>query len=471
MPHRRFVFLSIAASIAFLPALLRLAPAIADPPAPLDTVLPCGIRVIAQQEQQTQLVAINVFIRVGAAQETDEDAGIGNFVASTLLAGTTDEDTDDIANEVAYLGGNVTAVWEPDMTQVKALALATQFDQASLLVSNVLKNANFPDDAVANSRHDLLANMQAQSDDLFQQTYDNLRVALYAGTPYARPELGTPDVIRRLTARDLRAFYNRYYTPDRIVIAVVGNVSPDDVVKAFGDDLSDFPRRAPRPEDDPDTGSGPALSVNPLPKTVTVKRYRPDISAGYIMAGYPSPGAGDPDYPAMMLANALLGGMKTSLLFENLREKKQYGYEVGSLYGNQLGESDCTAYIISAPTRTDSAGKPVPIFGEVRDALLAQFKAFAASPPSQEDLDRAKKFVIGSYLIDHERLSQRAYYLGYSEIALEPLGGYRFDTHFADIIDAVTPTDVQRVAQKHFDGNPAISMLLPGDPNAGVLKE
>lgn len=454
----------------FLVAFACTAPVLADPPQPLDTVLPCGIRVIAQQEPSTQLVAINVFIRVGAAQETSDDAGIGNFVASTLLAGTTNQDEDTMAMQIGLLGDDVTAVWQPDMTQIKALTLASQFDDASYMISDVLKNADFTDEAVENERHDLLTKIQDQSDDLFQEADDNLRLAVYDGTPYARPTLGTPDTIRHLTARDLRAFFTRYYTPDRIVIAVVGNVDPNTVVNSFGENLADFPRRAP-----PGGAFSPddtiAAQVRPLAKPITIKRYRSDITAGYIMVGFPAPGAGAADYPAMMLANALLGGMKTSLLFVNLREKKQYGYEVGSLYGNQIGESDCTGYILSAPTHANAAGKQVADFGDVRDALLAQFRAMAANPPSDADLTRAKRFLIGSYLIDHERLEQRAYYLGFSEIALQPLGGYRFDTHFADIIDAVTPADIQRVCQKYFSGNPAVSMLLPGSPDAGVLTE
>lgn len=468
MPFRRLKVGFAALVFLCVPAWAFPNAALADPPAPLDTVLPCGIRVIAQQEPSTQLVAINVFIRVGAAQETADDAGIGNFVASTLLAGTSNQDQETMSEQIGMLGGNVTAIWQPDMTQVKTLTLASQFDDASYLVSDVLKNANFTDAAVENARHDLLSNMQNQSDDLFQEAYDNLRTAAYDGTPYARPTLGSPDTIRRLTARELRAFFDRYYTPDRIVIAVVGNVDPNHVVTVFGQNLQDFPRHAP---ERPFSEDGAVTEVHPLAKPITVKRYRPDITAGYIMVGFPAPGAGAVDYPAMMLANALLGSMKTSLLFVNLREKKQYGYEVGSLYGNQIGESDCTGYIISAPTHADAQGKQVSDFGEVRDALLAQFRAMAANPPTDAELTRAKRYLIGSYLIDHERLEQRAFYLGFSEIALQPLGGYRFDTHFADIINAVTPADIQRVAQTYFSGNPAVSLLLPGNPNAGVLTE
>jgi predicted Zn-dependent peptidase len=86
-------------------------------------------------------------------------------------------------------------------------------------------------------------------------------------------------------------------------------------------------------------------------------------------------------------------------------------------------------------------------------------------------LTRAKRFLIGSYLLQHERLEDRAYYLGYSEIAMKDLGGYRFDTHYADAVNAVTAADIRRVTEKYFAGAPVISLTLPGDPNAGGQKD
>jgi predicted Zn-dependent peptidase len=65
----------------------------------------------------------------------------------------------------------------------------------------------------------------------------------------------------------------------------------------------------------------------------------------------------------------------------------------------------------------------------------------------------------------------RAYWLGYSETALQPLGGYKFDCDFAAKINAVTADDVQKVAQKYLSQGYVLSMVLPGDPNAGEVSK
>jgi predicted Zn-dependent peptidase len=104
----------------------------------------------------------------------------------------------------------------------------------------------------------------------------------------------------------------------------------------------------------------------------------------------------------------------------------------------------------------------------VKQALLDQFKLLAAAPPSDAELVRAKKYVIGSYLLAHERIEDRSYYLGYSELACKGLGGYKFDRNYADLINAVTAEDVVQVAKKYFSDAPVVSILLPGNPDLGV---
>ena len=433
----------------------------ADQDTPLDTVLPNGIRIIAQQESNTQLVAINIFIRPAGQPGDAPRAGVGSYVASTLLAGTSNQNEETITSAIGALGGNVHATWQPDLTQIKALTLSSQFDEAAYLLSDVLKNADFRDAAVEAARTDLLAEQQSRADDLFQTTYDTLRAALYAGTPYGEPEVSPPDVIKRITPSELRSYFQQTFVPGNVVISVVGNVPTDHVAQTFEGDLTDFTRSVPRAR------PAPPIAFVPHTQAAIVKHYRSDLTAGVIMAGYLAPGAGSPDYPAMLVANALLGGMKTSLLFVNLRTKKGYGYEVASLYPNQRDLSDLTAYIISAPSGKSGASG----FGEIKDALMDQFHLLREAAPAAADLARAKRYLIGSYLLAHERLEDRAYYLGYSEIAQKPLGGYRFDTHYADVINAVTADEVQRVSRKYLTDGSVLSMLLPGDPRAGIVAE
>jgi zinc protease len=434
---------------------------------PVETVLPDGIKLICSDEPSSSLVAITIFVQTGSAEENLNDAGIGSMVADALLSGTSNQNADAIATSIGAVGGNVKAIWQPDVTQIRALILPSAFDDAVYLLADVLKNASFMPYNVETARQDLLDRIQEQSDDVFQSTNDRLRQTLYAGTPYAIPEIGTSDTIKTLTRSDLLRYFYRFYRPDNILISVVGNIDPHLATRVIGGELSDFER--------PNTYHLSAFNI-PAPSTssvpIVVKSYQSDVTAGLMMAGYLAPGVGTPDYPAMVVANALLGGMKTSLMFKNLRIKNKYGYEVASNYTEQVGVSDVTGYILFSPKSSLSDETPsIDQTSVVKYALIDQFRLLTTAPPTEADLARAKKFVIGSYLLAHERIEDRSYYLGYSEIGCKPLGGYLFDSNYANAINAVTGADIQRVAKKYFSGAPVISLMLPGDSATGVVND
>ena len=425
----------------------------ADAGAPVKTTLPNGLRIICKSETDTPLVAIDVFVRAGAPQETAGTAGIGSFVAHTLFASTTSSIPEIMTRDINALGGSVAATWHPDWTQIAALTVKDKFPDAIFLLANSLKNANFDPAAVEDTRQQILSELDSRDADLFQTAYGNLQKTLYAGTSYARPEGGTADTVRRLTQADLRRYYARYYLPQNIVFVVVGNVTPEAAQQQIGEALDDFPRAGR-------AAPGFADPLPPLARDLPPLRvYQPDLDQEIVMAGYRAAPSASADYPALLVANALLGGMKSGRLFTQLREKQGLAYELGSVYNPRLAAGDLAGYVFGAPTKTDpTTKKDVPTVGLIKDGLLAQFAALQTAPPTPADLSRAQHFLIGSYALRHERIEDRAALLGTAELSAPD--GYKLDTDYAKYINAVTAADVQRVAAKYFV-HPVISTVEP----------
>ncbi len=424
----------------------------ADSPV-VKTTLPNGLRVLCRREAGTPLVAVNIFIRTGAAQETADTAGLGSFVAHSLLASTTSSTPETMSSAIDALGGNVTATWHADWTQVAALTVPDRLSDTLYLLADVLRNADFDGNAVEQARTQMLGEMDARDADQFSTAYGNLQKALFAGTAYARPDGGTSFTLRQLTRSDLVRYYQRYYIPQNIVIVVVGNVSPEAATAQIQASLGDFVRVG--------TVTAPAGSplpppTQPLPPT---RVYQTDLTQQLLLAGVRAAPASDPDYPALLVANALLGGMKSGRLFTQLREKEGLAYDLGSLYTPRLTTGDLTAYVYSAPTRTDPVTKKtVPTVGPVKESLLSQFAALADIPTTPAALSRAQHFLIGTDALKHERLEDRATLLGVAELTGPE--GYALDTEFAKYINAVTAADVQRVARKYF-AYPVLSTVEP----------
>ena len=425
----------------------------AEAGAPVKTTLPNGLRIICKPETDTPLVAIDVFVRAGAPQETAATAGIGSFVAHTLFASTPSSTPEIMTRDINALGGNVSAAWRPDWTQISALTVKDKFADAIFLLANSLKNADFDAATVEDARLQILSELDNRDADLFQTAYGNLEKTLYAGTSYARPEGGTAATIRRLTRADLLRYYARYYVPQNIVFVVVGNVTPQAAQQEIGDALDDFPRAG---------RAAPGFS-DPLPPLARdlppIRVYQPDLDQEIVMVGYRAAPTSGPDYPALLVANALLGGMKSGRLFTQLREKQGLAYDLGSVYNPRLAAGDLAGYVYGAPTRTDPiTKKEAPTVGPIKDGLLAQFAGLQTTPPTAADLSRAQHFLIGSYALRHERIEDRALLLGTAE--LSGPDGYRLDTDYARYVNAVTAADVQRVAAKYFV-HPVISTVEP----------
>jgi len=447
--------------VLLLPLLLlaALAPAVrtqAQAPvsqAPVKTTLPNGLRLLVKPESDTPLVAIDVFVRAGAPQESASDAGIGSFVAQTLFASTTDSTPEVVARDINALGGNVAATWHPDWTQIAALTVKDKLGDALFLLTDTLKNADFDPAVVEDVRNQALTALDGRDADLFQTAYGGLQKTLYAGTSYARPEGGTRANLLRLTRADLRGYFTRYYVPNNLVVVVVGNVTPDDVARQVTDDLGDFPRAGR-------AASGFAEPLPPLGRDLPpVRLFQPGLDQQIVVAGVRAAPVASPDYPALLVANALLGGMKSGRLFTQLREKEGLGYDLGSVYDPRLAAGDLAGYVLGAPTKTDPATKKeVPTVGPMKDGLLRLFAGFGDAPPTPAALSRAQHFLIGAYKIRHERLEDRAALLGAAELSAPD--GYKLDSDYAAYINAVTGADVQRVARKYF-AHPVVSTVEP----------
>jgi len=446
----------IALSAIVLFFALTVSQASAEPNAPVKTTLPNGLRIICKQEAGTPLIAIDVFVQAGAPQETAGTNGIGNLAAHALFDSTHDNTPESMTSQINALGGNVSAVWHPDWTQISALTVRDRYDSAISLVGEALQNADFDPVALEETRTQVLTEVDLRDADPFQTAFGSLEKALYAGTSYARPEGGTAETISRLSRADLLRYYDRYYVPTNMVVVVVGSIAPEDAEREIALVLGDFPRTGPAAQ--PFRDPLPPLSVDTPP----IRTYQPELTQSCVVVGCRAAPMASADYFPLLVLNALFGGMKSGRLFTQLREQQGLAYDLGSLYDPHLAAAALAGYVFGAPTKTNPiTKKEIPTVGLIKNGILAQIKSLQTTPPTPAELSRAQHYLIGSYALRHERLEDRASLLGAAELSAPD--GYKLDTNYNAYISAVTAADVQRVAIKYFV-HPVTSTV---EPSAG----
>lgn len=412
-------------------------------------VLDNGLTLIVKPERGNGIVAIVAMVKAGAAKESIQNAGIGNFVAQLVLASTRMSSAEEVAAVADEVGGNIGVAWHPDFTEIRTVTTSAMFNRAMSLMGECLTQANFESKWVEEVRSSLLQRMDMQSDDLFENAYFDIRQLLYEDSGYRRPNTGFVRTIKLATPEDLKKYYSYYYVPNNIVISIAGDVTLEQALDRAEKAFAGIP-----------TGKLPIDRGIP-DETLDRSKYHAsevELGAAYLMLGWPAPGVGAADYPAVTVMANALGGGKGSIMFQELRQKRGMGYDLGVMYPRLKYQSHLLAYIITDPFKFSLADMtPKIVLDDIQKTLLEQINALKEKPLDAKELERAKGFTIGSYNLSHQHLLDRAFDLGW----FESIGaGYETYMRYPDEVEKVTAEDIQRAAKKYFN-NYAAELLLP----------
>ena len=222
-----------------------------------------------------------------------------------------------------------------------------------------------------------------------------------------------------------------------MVLAVSGQVPPGPVVKA-AERL--FGKLEPSGRDQAETPPATA----PVGGRRVIERPAQEAQ---VLIGYPGPGIGDPAYPATRVLGALLGGGMAGRLFVELRDNRGLAYSLGVLAPYRTGPGLFLAYL--GTERHNAAAAEAE--------TLHELERVRAAPPSEEELQRAKAYVLGQLALDRRTNARQAWYLAF----FEAVGaGGDFPQRYAKAIETVTPADVLEAARRYLV-NPTIVVLLP----------
>jgi zinc protease len=180
----------------------------------------------------------------------------------------------------------------------------------------------------------------------------------------------------------------------------------------------------------------------PIHKRIT----RPGEQATLLM-GFRACPARHEDQFAVRVLNGVLGESMSSRFFLKLRDARGLAYAIGSSYSPMKEAGHIVGYIGTQPARLD----------EARDQMLQEFELLRHELVPEDELERAKRYIVGRFLIDHQRNVSRANYLGHFEFSGY---GWQMDAEYPNFIEAITAQDVRTVAEKYLQ-NPTILEVAP----------
>ena len=404
-------------------------------------ITPGGLTAWLVESYAVPLVALEFALRGGASQDPVDKPGV-----ATLLAGMLDEGAGPfdargfhraIEDQAIHLGFGA----DRDSLSGHLQTLSRNVDKAFELLKLALTQARLDAHDVARVRSQLVAELKRDANDPDAMAARAFREAAFPNHPYGRPVRGELTTIDTLVREDIIALRERLFSSKDLKIAVVGAIDASTLSTMLDDVFGAFAKTN-------DLIAIPPIRVN----NVGVRKITDvDVPQSTIRFGRPGVTKHDPDYFAVVVANHILGGGTfTARLFHEVREKRGMAYSVYS----QLNEYDqCPMLIGAAATKNERAGEALKIIEE-------EVRRFADHGPTEDELDKAKKYLIGSYALRFDTSTKIASQL--VNLQLDGFDAAYLDTR-NDRIAAVTLTDCQRAAKKLL-GDGSLLVSVAGQP-------
>jgi zinc protease len=258
-----------------------------------------GLPVIYAQKTDLPLTVLRLVVYAGKRDETDGKWGLANLTAEMLTEGTIHRTSDEISEEIEFLGAQLGVDAGIYTTQITLNILTSQLEKGLQLTSDLLQNPTFPDSELSKLKERIISSLQESLNDPDQVLDEAFRRALYDHHPLARPEEGTPSSIRALTRQDLEAFHRAFYTPKNAFLAVVTNLPQDDLKHLLEKTLGSWKG------DSVEHRALPPLPSHSSPRVVLVPMK---VNQAFVALGHYGVRRTDPDYPRIRLMNYILGG-------------------------------------------------------------------------------------------------------------------------------------------------------------------
>jgi zinc protease len=291
---------------------------------PLRTVLANGVVLIAQEHRASDVVALQLWFRVGGRVESADELGLSHYIEHMIFKGTPTRPVGSIDRMVEGLGGTSNAYTSYDYVHFDVVLPAREVRAGIDLLADIAVNASFPADEITSEKKVVFEEMSVLEDDPDKALVRRLYEVGYEPYPYGRPILGTRRDIEALSREQLVRYYRKYYVPRNTVLVVVGAVKPSAVAPlveaAFG--------RLTGGE-----GRGPALP--PVPALDRARRrdvQRPEKQA-YLGMAWRAPAVADADVFAVDLLTYILGDSPSSRLNRVLRDQENLVDAIEAGYG------------------------------------------------------------------------------------------------------------------------------------------
>ena len=393
-----------------------------------DITLPNGMQVTFIPFGTIPKTSFSLVIRAGNGNEQSSETWLADMMGDMMREGTATRDSKQIAEALSSMGGGLGVNVGLDQMTVGTEVLSDFGSDALRIIADVAQHPAFPPSEFERLRASRLRTLAIQRSSAGAIAREQFANAVYGDHPYGRI-YPTEAMLKGYTPEQVKSFYAANVGAARAHLYVAGVFDMPALEKTVRESFTSW-----------QAGPAPVMNVpRTAPKRTVLISDRPNAVQSSLMIGLPiTANPTSPDYTAMAVTDQLLGGAFGSRITSNIREAKGYTYSPGSFIATNYHDA---AWSEVADVTTAVTGASIKeIFGEV--------ERLRNEPPSADELQAIQNGMVGTFTL---RTATRGGLVG--QLAFVNLQGLGNDylTGYVGRVLAVTPADVQRMAQKYLD--------------------
>lgn len=410
-----------------------------------------GLKVMLKEIHTAPIISNWMWYRVGSRDEVPGITGISHWVEHMMFKGTEQFPAGDLDKAISRDGGFWNAMTYIDWTTYFETMPADKIDLSMRLEADRMQNSLFESEEVDSERTVIISERQGSENSPSFRLDEEVQAAAFRVNSYHHEVIGDMVDLEQMTRDQLYAHYKAYYVPNNAILCMAGDFDTQEMMERIRELYEAIP-----------AGTEPPRVARPEPEQKGERRVTVEGpgETTFVRMSYHAPGGTEDDFFALMVLDSLLtgpsslnmfgGGLsnRTSLLYQELVEKEL----TVSISGGLLATIDPFLYSINMvvhPERTHE---------EAIEAYDAQIEKVLNTLPDEAQLARAVKQARALFAYGSESITNQAFWLGFSEIFAD----YNWFLTYVDKLAAVTPADVQRVAQTYLrPQNRVLGIYLP----------
>lgn len=406
--------------------------------------LSCGLTVIAARVPGVPLATLELALPAGAHHDPAPRPGLATLTAGMLDEGTEKRDLHTLAANVERTGSYLATSANWDAAFVQTGGLAAHWRDGLDTLAEVALQPTFPGPEFERLQRQREAELLARRDQPGALAEDAFARLVYAGTPYDHTLSGDLEAARSTSREDVEGFHRNHLAAPGAALVAAGDLDPDELVRAAERRFAAWPAALFTP---------PPL-VHPAPIAGCRVRLvdRPQAAQTELRIGHAGISRLDPERSALRVLNSLLGGMFTSRINLNLRERHGYTYGASSRFVERRGPGP---FLISCAVASEHAG------AATRE-VLGELRRLQEDPVGEEELADARNYLLGVFPYGLQTADDLVDKL--EELALYDLPDDDFESHLRRV-ESVRPADILAAARRHLHPD-AVAVVAVGPAGA-----